>query len=122
MSEKYKVAVVDDDQSVLSLYEALLSERYHLFLYSNPQEFLNSLNQESPDLLIVDLIMPGVNALSFLQDLKNHSKAPVIAVSGSRDSRVTSGALHQTQAFITKPFDNMELIQVIDDFLGTDRI
>jgi len=108
--------IVDDDQSIRWVLEkALARENISHKSFSNPNDVLNALEKESPQVLISDIRMPRGNGLDLLQHVKTtHPLLPVIIMTAysDLDSAVASfqgGAFE----YLTKPFDIDKAIELI---------
>ena len=110
------VWIVDDDQSIRWVLEkALTRENIPFKSFSNPNDVLNALDKESPQVLISDIRMPRGNGLDLLQHVKvTHPHLPVIIMTAfsDLDSAVSSfqgGAFE----YLTKPFDVEKAVELI---------
>ena len=110
------VWIVDDDQSIRWVLEkALARENVPFKSFSNPNDVLNALEKEAPQVLISDIRMPRGNGLDLLQHVKvTHPHLPVIIMTAfsDLDSAVSSfqgGAFE----YLTKPFDVEKAIELI---------
>ncbi len=108
--------IVDDDQSIRWVLEKALSrENIPHKSFSNPNDVLNALEKESPQVLISDIRMPRGNGLDLLQHVKgSHPNLPVIIMTAysDLDSAVASfqgGAFE----YLTKPFDVEKAVELI---------
>jgi two-component system nitrogen regulation response regulator GlnG len=108
--------IVDDDQSIRWVLEkALARENIPHKSFSNPNDVLNALEKETPQVLISDIRMPRGNGLDLLQHVKaSHPNLPVIIMTAysDLDSAVSSfqgGAFE----YLTKPFDVDKAIELI---------
>jgi len=108
--------IVDDDQSIRWVLEkALARENIPHKSFSNPNDVLNALDKETPQVLISDIRMPRGNGLDLLQHVKaSHPHLPVIIMTAysDLDSAVSSfqgGAFE----YLTKPFDVDKAIELI---------
>ena len=108
--------IVDDDQSIRWVLEkALARENIPHKSFSNPNDVLNALEKESPQVLISDIRMPRGNGLDLLQHVKaSHPHLPVIIMTAysDLDSAVSSfqgGAFE----YLTKPFDIEKAVDLI---------
>ena len=108
--------IVDDDQSIRWVLEkALARENIPHKSFSNPNDVLNALEKESPQVLISDIRMPRGNGLDLLQHVKaSHPNLPVIIMTAysDLDSAVSSfqgGAFE----YLTKPFDLEKAVELI---------
>jgi len=79
--------IVDDDQSIRWVLEKALSrEKIPHRSFSNPNDVLNALEKESPEVLISDIRMPRGNGLDLLQHVKaSHPNLPVIIMTAYSD-------------------------------------
>ena len=108
--------IVDDDQSIRWVLEkALARENIPHKSFSNPNDVLNALEKETPQVLISDIRMPRGNGLDLLQHVKaSHPNLPVIIMTAysDLDSAVSSfqgGAFE----YLTKPFDVEKAVELI---------
>lgn len=108
--------IVDDDQSIRWVLEkALARENIPHKSFSNPNDVLNALEKETPQVLISDIRMPRGNGLDLLQHVKaSHPHLPVIIMTAfsDLDSAVSSfqgGAFE----YLTKPFDVEKAVELI---------
>ena len=115
------VWIVDDDQSIRWVLEkALTREGLSHRSFTNPNDVLNALERESPQMLISDIRMPRGNGLDLLQHVKaSHPNLPVIVMTAYSDldsavSSFQSGAFE----YLTKPFDLDKAIELIRRAIG----
>lgn len=115
---KKKIMVVDDEENIRFLYkEELTDEGYEVILAENAEEALEKIHQKCPDLITLDIKMPGMDGLEFLQKLKEEEKEiPVILCSAygsfKQDFRVWA-----SDAYVVKSADLTELKCAIKDIL-----
>ncbi|MFP3879817.1 MAG: response regulator transcription factor [Dehalococcoidia bacterium] len=111
------VLVVDDHPRALRFIE--LGLRFHGFevsTASSGEEALESARSNEPDIMLLDIIMPGIDGCEVLRQLRGFSQVPVIAFSaslGERGRAMQSGA----DTFISKPFDMDDLVKRITTIL-----
>jgi two-component system, OmpR family, KDP operon response regulator KdpE len=103
--KKPRVLVVDDQSKVLKFVEIGLKLRgFEVLCASCGEEALELVVSVSPDIMILDIVMPGMDGFEVLKKLRTFTQLPVIAFSaspGNRDSILQSGA----NDFMPKPFD-----------------
>ena len=104
----YKVLVVDDDREIIELVaERLSREGYEVEKAFDGQEALDKLAQSLPDVVLLDLIMPKLNGLEVLAEIrKRHSGKwiPVIIVSAQSDlESVQQSYRQEADHYLTKP-------------------
>ena len=112
-----KVLVVDDDPSIRDLLaEELRYRGYSAIVARNGGEALDRLEMMTPDVIVLDLMMPVMDGWTFLERYRDRAggrrAALIIAVSGEGDLPLGYQALGVT-AFFRKPFDLHELANCI---------
>ena len=119
MATKGKILLVDDEPSILKILSIKLRvSGYQIITALNGNEALKLIKSEKPDLVLLDVIMPGMDGFEVLQKLRVFSKLPVIIVSARPEyskQAINLGA----NAFISKPFDIDELLKKIEYLLGS---
>ncbi|RJP29964.1 MAG: response regulator [Candidatus Omnitrophota bacterium] len=115
MSE-VKILVVDDEKELAeSMIDLLEFEGYTTVLAGTGEDALESIAHSLPDLVVLDIKLPGIDGIEVLRRLKQeHPALPVIIVSASSQK----GTREQAQDFgadgvLLKPFDQDELLQLI---------
>ncbi len=103
------ILIIDDDVHISTLLEeALISEGYTINKAFSGTEALLILSQNKPDLILLDLMLPGLSGEELLPQIKN---IPVIVVSAKVDTADKVGLLLGGAVdYITKPFDMQELL------------
>jgi FixJ family two-component response regulator len=118
------VFVIDDDASIRESIQGLLkSVGLRSETFETAEEFLRSKLSEGPSCLVLDVSLPGVNGLDFQRQLANAGiKIPIIFVTGHGDIPMTVKAMKSGAVeFLTKPFDDEELLNAIRQALDRDR-
>jgi two-component system, OmpR family, response regulator CpxR len=110
------VLVVEDDDDVRDgLRDILEEEGYRVWTAANGQEALDRLSALSPQLILLDLMMPVMNGVEFLSILRQHktlSATPVVVVSAwSKEARSIA-----VQGFLAKPVALDALLSVVQRF------
>ncbi len=108
-----KILIVDDDQSISDmLTESLGSEGYEVIAAYSGTEALMILSNTKPDLILLDLMLPGITGEKLMPQIKD---IPVIVLSAKADIADKVGLLRGGAAdYMTKPFDMRELLARID--------
>lgn len=127
MSEVEKILLVDDEPGIRESVQAYLNynENWQVEVASNAKEAWQKLEQDTPDLIISDIMMPEVNGLQFLAQLKEDSRfryVPVVfltakGMTGDRIEGYTAGC----DAYLPKPFDADELEAIVRNLLEKKR-
>lgn len=113
-SRKPKILIVDDEPSVVDLVAlSLIPGKYEVLKAYSGLDALDKVYQEMPDLIILDLMMPGVDGFEVCRRLKNSSVTqhiPVIILSAKGEVKdKLEGMQTGADDYITKPFDPMEM-------------
>ena len=103
------VAIVDDDPRIRELLkEEIQDEGHHVLSFESAESFLDNSSLESIDLVLLDLMMPGMNGLECLQQLHRqacHNKLPrIVVVSALSDSIMQRQVLEAgAESYVIKP-------------------
>jgi two-component system response regulator AtoC len=112
MSERVRVLIIDDDPGVRDYLEALVSRRgYEVRAHPTGEEALEGVEEAPPDLVTLDVVLPGIDGLETLQRLKEKlPEVPVIMLSGHGHARTIVEAMRLGASdFLRKPFEVEEL-------------
>ena len=119
-----KIIVVDDDTIVTSAFKTLFKVEgfTDVHLFNDPKKALLFLNEEIPDLIISDFLMPEMNGLEFLSEAKKlHPEVSMILLTGYADKENAIKAINEIglYKYIEKPWDNDDLLMNIKN--GVER-
>lgn len=106
-----KILVVDDDPTIRKLAKVNLEQRgYTVVGASSGTEAISIMQQETPDLVILDLIMPGMGGVDVCTWIRGRSDTPIIVVSARDDEELIVRALEAgADDYVIKPFRIKEL-------------
>lgn len=116
-----RLLIVDDQQGVRRLlYEAFTDEGYRVRIAAGGQEALKMIGQEVPDIILLDVKMPGMNGLETLAELKKiNANIPVLMMTAYGDLDMISHAKRLgVKHYITKPFDLNEVKLLVKGLLA----
>src|ERR1700685_4118888 len=119
------VFVVDDDDLVRASIQGLLkSVGLRSETFGTPQEFLRSKRTDGPSCLILDVRLPGISGLDFQRELTDAGiRIPIIFITGHGDIPMTVKAMKSGAVeFLTKPFQDQDLLNAIQQALERDRV
>ncbi len=110
-SEKVKILVIDDDPKVSWILSEGLSEKYEFVSARDGLEGLQMVTIEKPDMILLDIKMPGMSGLEVLEKLNKIDERPeVIMISGHGETNYVVDSIRLGAAeFINKPFDVQEV-------------
>ena len=116
--ENSKIVVVDDEKMVTSAFKALFKvEGYSdIHLFNNPNDAVEFLRENKPDLIISDFMMPEMNGLEFLTEAKKlYNEVSMILLTGYADKENAIKAINEIglYKYIEKPWDNDDLMMNI---------
>jgi two-component system KDP operon response regulator KdpE len=107
-----KVVVADDDHQILGALRIILSARGHdVVLARDGAEALDRVVNDHPDVVVLDLGMPGLDGFAVIQAIRGWSTVPILVVSGRSESAEKVQALDLgADDYVTKPFQVDELL------------
>jgi diguanylate cyclase (GGDEF)-like protein len=126
LNNKERILVVDDDSTLQSrLIELLVLNGYVVDQASNGIEAIQKSTTFSPDLVILDIVMPKMDGLKFLRQFRENrytEDTPVIMLSSKQESKdIKTGFELGANDYVTKPFDNEVLLAHIRRHLDIKR-
>ncbi len=120
-----KVLVVDDEQQVRDLLNTFLErEGYQVVVASNGEEAIKLAEAENPQLILLDVVMPGLDGIETCRKLKSQEKTRLIPVIISTAFRDTLGEALEAGAddFLTKPFHLLEVAIRVKSILRVQHL
>jgi len=89
-----KILVIDDDPAVTDLLSLLLkSQGFDVAVTNNSGDGLNMIREDSPDLVVLDLMMPDVDGWEVCRSVRSFSKVPIIVLSALNDPSMIASVL-----------------------------
>jgi CheY-like chemotaxis protein len=119
-----KILVVDDEPHMIALVKAILSEeKYDVTTASDGKEGLKILEKLKPDLVILDMMMPGMSGREVCEKIRSNPKTKSLKVAFltvARFSEVGKKELDKMNVsdYITKPFENADLVKRVKKIVG----
>jgi len=112
MADKYKIMIVDDDNNIaelISLY--LIKECYETLIVSDGEEALQQFPVFAPNLILLDLMLPGIDGYGVCKEIRKTSQVPIIMLSAKGEvfDKVLGLELGADD-YMIKPFDSKELV------------
>ena len=108
-----KVLVIDDDPRFLRLVEQVLAQKeYEVFTTGSGQEGLRLFFDHRPDLVLLDVVMPGMDGWQTCERIRDISDVPIIMLTGKRveEEDIARGLDHGADNYLLKPVGNRELV------------
>ena len=122
-----KILLIDDDPDVrLAMHVRLKANGYDTAFASDATSSISEARKQQPDLIILDLGLPGGDGFTVIERLKRHPSLAVIpiiivsgrGVSGNQERAIKAGA----KVYLQKPVDNGELLAIIRQTLGEPEL
>jgi CheY-like chemotaxis protein len=119
----HKLLIVDDNPDSIAIMRSILENRgYHVCVATSGNEALQIIGKEPLDLVLLDVMMPEMNGIEVLQQIKDNSQTgrlPVILVTAkTHDEDVMVGYQYGADYYVTKPFTAKQLLYGIELVLG----
>ena len=111
-----KILIVDDNEASITLLLSVLGNRYDLSVALSGEEAIESLMEELPDLIILDIVMDGINGIDLCKKLKqDHVTAhiPIVLLSATNNALSSKAKEVGASALIGKPFKVEHFISTI---------
>lgn len=120
---KQKILVVEDEESLLKLESLLLSSRgYQVCGVNNGKDALECIEKEMPDLVLLDVMLPGIDGFEVCRQIKSNSLTghiPVILLTSKKGQQDRAmGVEVKADFYMTKPFQSAMVIELIQRFLN----
>ena len=105
------LAVDDDDQALRYIRDALVKSGYAVIATGDPEDVPRLVEEERPDLVLLDLMLPGVDGIDLMQEIVSAADVPVIFVSAYGQDRLVAKAFEMgADDYVVKPFAPTELV------------
>ena len=120
---KRLVLIIDDDAIYQQILKKLLYGRYQVVSADTSKQAFKYLDElKSPDLVIADLNLPGIDSLEFISTIKTKlvdEATHILVISGMDDEVLKSKLLNLGVAeVLTKPVDRKQLVEEVDRLIG----
>ena len=109
-----RILVVDDDQGILDSFEVLIGDRYDLVKAENGYKALQILKENPPNLMFLDIKMPGIDGIDILRRLHEEKKeVDVVVITASQQESVEDEAKSfGILNYLRKPLDIFEIDRI----------
>ncbi|MEO9887691.1 MAG: ATP-binding protein [Balneola sp.] len=119
------ILLVEDNEDLQLFMTRLLENKHKLHVVNNGVEALEFLKKHTPKLVITDLMMPKMDGIHFIKQMRlnaSSSTIPVVVLSAKKTERsITEGLSSGAQVYLTKPVENTILIAQIDSLLEREE-
>ncbi|MGZ9097052.1 MAG: response regulator [Micavibrio sp.] len=109
--KKATILTIEDDQNLQTVIQSFLEDQgYNVLTGNNGKELLDKIQNVHVDVILLDLILPDSDGLNLMSQIRKHTKAPIIVVSGKGDSTDKILGLELgADDYLGKPFEMREL-------------
>ena len=126
MSEKHKVLIVDDEPPNIRTLSGILGSDYTLFAATNGPDAIEAAEKHSPDIILLDVVMPEMDGYAVISALKSSEKTkniPVIFLTAKADPENESRGLELgAEDYVFKPFSRSLLLKRLKMHLMLDSL
>ena len=125
MEERQRILIIDDEPDVVSYLSAFLEdEGFHVFTAGNGPDGLVLAREQAPDLITLDITMPGMSGIEVLTTLRRDDHLnciPVVIITGvtSFDKLTDYRDVRAPEGFMQKPIDLVQLLSTIEGILDS---
>ena len=121
--EKNRILIVEDEESLLKLESILFTSKgYQVTGVRDGSGALAAIAGDRPDLVVLDVMLPGMDGFEVCRVIKENphtSSIPVIMLTAKKSSMdLERGRLAGADAYITKPFKSVKVLEVIEGLIG----
>jgi CheY-like chemotaxis protein len=117
-----KILVIDDQVEVIDIIEDFLYRKYEIYAAKTTARAISMLRTNNFDLILLDILLPGMNGIEFLEYTRAQSwydNIPVIFMSSQSSYETVSQAAHLSpEGYIKKPIEKELLIEKIKTVIG----
>ncbi|MCS7250092.1 MAG: response regulator [candidate division WOR-3 bacterium] len=121
-----KILIIEDEEAIRFILEKRLSDAGYLVISAeNGIEGLNKARKENPDLILLDLMLPGIDGYQICSILKRdrrYAHIPIIILTARIQQKDYELAIELgADAFLTKPFESQVLLSKIEELLKNNK-
>jgi len=119
-----KVLIVDDEPNIVMSLDFLMRKaQFEVFIARNGQEALQLAQQEQPDLMLLDVMMPDIDGYEVCEKVKaskatKHCKIIFMSAKG-KDSDIQKGLSLGASLYVTKPFSTRTLMKQVQQLMAS---
>lgn len=117
-----RILLVDDEPNILLPLEFLMQQQgYEVDKAHNGHEALDKIHSRLPDIVILDVMMPGMDGFEVARRIRSvpsyeHVRIVFLTAKGTYQDKM-NGYDNGGEVYLTKPFDNAELVQAVNDLM-----
>ena len=114
-----KILIADDDADICNLLSFSLEDAgYEVLICNNGRDVMDTAREEKPDVLILDVMLPGIDGATIAKRIGDDSDLktiPIVVITALEASKNLFQPILQVSKFITKPFNTEDLLEAVDN-------
>ncbi len=124
MGKKASILVVDDENGVLQSFNMILNSDYNVFLANTGEKAMDIFARNSIDVILLDILMPGINGLDLLKQFKElEPDTEIIMVSAVKEVQTAVNAMkYGAFDYVVKPFVVEEILNIVEKALEKHQL
>ena len=120
-----KILIVDDEPNIIVPLQFLMEQNgYEVVVAATGEEAMESVAAITPDLILLDIMLPGVDGYEVCQNIREHPEwqgIKIIFISAmGRDMDIAKGLALSADAYITKPFAIADVVEKVNNLLKAE--
>ncbi len=116
------ILIAEDNELNITILDGILHDTYDLIIARNAEEVYQIIQNEHPDLFLLDIVMSNISGIDLCKTLRSSetfASTPVVFMSAVQDKKIYDSVFKVgANAFIAKPFKSSELKQTLVTLLG----
>jgi two-component system response regulator (stage 0 sporulation protein F) len=119
-----KILIVEDNEVVQDVLRQFFESRYRVQIAGNASQALSIIVRAVPDVVLLDIRMPGLDGVSLLRSLREMGVTfPIFIMTGYDSLQVAQDVLNAgANGYLPKPFDLLHLDRLVADACGTEAL
>jgi CheY-like chemotaxis protein len=126
MSNKKTIVIADDEPFILSAVNDTLSDDYNVITATNGKSALSMIRKHKPDMVVLDVMMPEMDGVEVVRELKNDETLayiPVILLTAKGQMMdIEKGFKSGVNAYMVKPFSPEKLMEKIEELFEVEKM
>lgn len=123
--KKVKVLIIEDDRDILRTTSFRLEKNgFETVTAENGRDGLNQVRRSRPDIILLDLLIPGINGYDVARNVKRDNSLryiPLVIISARAEAREAVRKDLGAEGFVLKPFEPGELLAAVNDLTARRR-
>jgi len=121
----YQILIVDDEPNIVVPLQFLMEQNgYDVIVAQSGEEALESIAKYKPDLILLDIMLPGIDGFEVCQIVRLNPQwqntRVIFLTAKGRDVDIARGLVLGADAYVTKPFSNAEIVSKVRELLLND--